>query len=62
MARVDLFNLLGQKVQNVWTGPVAYEKEILLDGKDLASGVYVLRVSDVIGNRPVATTKVVMLR
>ena len=60
--RVDLFNLLGQHVKEIWSGPLAQDKMILLDGSSLTSGIYFVRVWQTIGNRPVAMQKVVLLK
>jgi hypothetical protein len=41
---VDLYNTLGQQVMEVWSGPIAGEKRMVLDGQSLSSGVYFLRL------------------
>ena len=60
--QLDLYNTLGQHVRKLWSGAVAYEKEIMIDGASLPSGIYFARVWQVIGNRPVAIQKVAMLK
>ena len=60
--KLDLFNLLGQHVRTIWSGAVAYEKQITFDGRDLASGLYFVRVFQTIENRPVALQKLVIAK
>lgn len=62
IVRVELFDILGRKVQEIWSGPLAYEKTISFDGSHLASGIYFVRVWQPIGNRPLALTKLVLLK
>jgi len=62
IARVEVYNILGRRVEELWSGVVAYEKDITFDGASLPSGVYLVRATDIIGNRPLALTKVVLLR
>ncbi len=60
--RVDLYNLLGQHVEVIWSGAVAYEKQITFDGQTLSSGLYFVRVYQPIGNRVVALQKIVIAK
>jgi len=60
--QIDLFNLLGQHVQQIWSGAVAYEKQIAFDGKDLASGLYFVRVFQPVDNRVETLQKVVIAK
>ncbi len=60
--RIQLFDVLGRRVEELWSGPVAYEKEIVYNASHLASGVYFARAWQPIERRPVATTKVVLMR
>ena len=62
IVRVELFDILGRRVQEIWSGPLAYEKRFVFDGSRLASGIYFVRVWQVIGNRPLALKKVVLMR
>ncbi len=60
--RIELFNLLGRRVKELFVGPVAYEKIVRVDGHDLASGIYYARAWQTTHNRPVATAKLVLLK
>jgi hypothetical protein len=60
--RIDLFNLLGQHVQEIWSGAVAYEKQIAFDGRALSSGLYFVRVFQPIENRVAVLQKLVIVR
>ncbi len=60
--RMELFDLLGRRVRELWAGPVACEKTIRVDGRDLASGIYFARVWQPLHNRPVATAKLVLIK
>jgi hypothetical protein len=62
IVRVELYDLLGRKVRELWAGAVADEKEIDLDGSALSSGTYFVRVTNTIWNRPLASTKLVLLK
>jgi hypothetical protein len=62
IVRVELFDLLGRRIQEIWSGPLAFEKTIHFDGSHLASGVYFVRVWQSIGNRPLALTKLILLK
>ncbi len=60
--RIELFDLLGRRVKELFVGPVAYEKIVRIDGNDLASGIYYARAWQTTHNRPVATAKLVLLK
>jgi hypothetical protein len=60
--KIDLFNLLGQHVRTIWSGAVAYEKQIAFDGKDLSSGLYFVRVFQPIENRVMTLHKLIIAR
>jgi hypothetical protein len=62
IVRVELFDVLGRRVKELWSGIVADRKEIAVDGSALASGVYFVRVMDTIWNRPLVSTKIVRLK
>jgi hypothetical protein len=62
IVRVEMFDLLGRCVKEIWSGPVATEKRFQIDGSDLTSGIYFVRVWEPIGNRTLALTKLVLLR
>lgn len=62
IVRIELFDILGRKVRELWAGVVADEKEITVDGSTMASGVYFIRATDTIWNRPLVSTKIVLLK
>jgi len=62
IVRVELFDVLGRRVKELWSGAVAEEKEVALDGSALSSGVYFVRMTNTIWNRPLITTKIVVLK
>jgi hypothetical protein len=62
IVRVELFDLLGRRVKELWAGLVADQKEITVDGRALASGVYFVRATDTIWNRPLVSAKIVLLK
>ncbi len=62
IVKVELFDILGRRVQQVWSGPLAHKKTITFDGSRLASGIYFVRVWQPIGNRPHALQKLVLLK
>jgi len=49
-------------VKELWNAPVANEKEFTLDGTNLSSGIYFVRATDTIWNRPLATGKMVLMK
>ena len=62
IVRVELFDILGRRVQEIWSGPLAFEKRMTFDGAHLTSGIYLVRVWQPIGNRALATEKIVLLK
>ena len=62
IVRIELFDILGRRVKELWAGAIADEKEIRLDGSEMASGIYFVRVTDTIYHRLLASTKVVLLK
>jgi hypothetical protein len=60
--KVELFNLLGQREEEIWSGAIGIRKEISFNGMELASGLYFVRAYDILANRPAAMTKVVALK
>ncbi len=60
--KIELFDLLGRRVKELFVGPVAYEKTIHFDGGELASGIFYARAWQTTHNRPVATTKLVLMK
>lgn len=62
IVRVDLYNTLGQKVDELFSGAIGLEKEIIIDAGELPSGVYFARVTDRIFNRVLATEKLALVR
>jgi hypothetical protein len=62
IVKVELFDLLGRKIKEIWHGPLAFQKDLTLDASALASGIYFARVTDVIDRKPLAMTKLVLLK
>ena len=62
IVRVEVFNVLGLRARELWAGAEAEEKDIGLDGSDMASGIYFIRATDTIYHRPLASAKVVLLK
>ncbi len=60
--KIELFDVLGRRIKELWSGPVAYEKTILFDGSALASGIYYVRAWQTTHNRPAATAKLVLMK
>jgi hypothetical protein len=54
MTRVELYDLLGHKVQTLYANAASGELQLTLDGKELHSGTYLLRVQ--FGNNVVTRT------
>jgi hypothetical protein len=59
---VDLYNTLGRHVKRLWSGAVADEKSVTVDGSVLASGLYFVRVWQPLENRPAGLAKVVLMK
>jgi hypothetical protein len=62
IVRVELFDVLGRRVREIWRGPLAFQKDLTFDASALASGIYFARVTDVIDRKPLAMAKVVLLK
>lgn len=62
IARVELFDITGRRVQELWSGPLVDRQEIVWNANDFASGLYFVRAWDPLENRPLAMTKVVLLK
>jgi hypothetical protein len=62
IVRVDLYDVLGRKTKEIWHGPLAFQKEVDFDASGLASGIYFVRVTDVLGRKSLAMAKVVLLK
>lgn len=62
VARIELFDVTGRKLKELWSGAVGETREIHFDGTDFASGMYFARAWDPLGNRLYAATKVVLLK
>ena len=60
--RVDAYNVLGQQVEEIWSGPLAIDKQVVWNASALGSDIYFVRVWQVIGNRPKAMEKVVLIK
>jgi hypothetical protein len=60
--KVELFDLLGRKIKEIWHGPLAFQKDISFNASALASGIYFARVTDVIDRKTLATAKLVLLK
>jgi hypothetical protein len=41
---------------------MVYDQDVSFNARGLASGVYFARATDVLNNRPLATTKIVLLK
>lgn len=62
IARIELFDVTGRRVKELWSGAVADEKTLTWQADEFASGLYFVRAWDPLGNRPLALAKVVLLR
>ena len=62
IVRVELFDLLGRKVRELWNGPVASSKTFSIDVRELSSGIYFARAWQTVHHRNLATTKLVLLK
>ncbi len=43
---VGLYNIHGQKISDIFTGQISGEKKLFFDSRELASGVYFIRIQD----------------
>ena len=62
IVRVELYDLLGRGVKEIWSGPLAFQQDIDFDASSLASGIYFARVYNPVRNHPLATAKLVLLK
>ena len=62
IVRVELFDILGRRIEEIWSGPLAFRKQITFDATNLSSGIYFARVSDVFNCRSLAASKLVLLK
>ncbi len=62
IVRVELYDILGRRVREVWSGIVPYRREIPLKADDLPSGSYFARVSDATSGSSRAAVKLVLIR
>jgi hypothetical protein len=60
--RIELFDILGRSIKDVWSGPLSSEKEIKFNATEFSSGVYFARAYDTIHNQPVAMAKMLLLK
>lgn len=62
IARIELFDITGRRVRELWSGAVGETREIQFDGTDFASGMYFVRAWDPLGNRMWGASKIVILK
>ncbi len=62
IVRVELFDVLGRNVRELFVGPVADRKEVSLHASELGSGIYFARVMNTIERKQVAMAKVLLLK
>jgi hypothetical protein len=62
IVKVEVFDLIGRRVEEVWHGPLAFQKDLTFDASALSSGIYFARVTDVIDRKMLATAKLVLLK
>lgn len=62
IARIELFDVTGRRVKELWSGAVADTKTVTWQADEFASGLYFVRAWDPLGNRPLALAKVVLLK
>jgi hypothetical protein len=62
IVRIELFDVLGRNVREIWCGPIAFQKDIIFDGRDLASGSYWIRASATLNWRVLASKRIVLLK
>jgi hypothetical protein len=62
IVRVELYDLLGRRVRELWAGPVALPKEITVDGSGLGSGIYFVRAARTVDGQGLATVKVGLVK
>jgi len=62
IAKIELFDITGRRVRELFHGPAYDSKRISLNAADLPSGIFFARAWDTLGNRPLAITKLVLLK
>ncbi len=62
MYSIDLYDALGRRAAHVWNGAVGYEREVRFDASRFPSGIYFARLSESFINRPLATSKLVLMK
>ncbi len=62
VVKIELFDLLGRHVKEIWSGAMSETREFVIDGHELSSGIYYARAFDVIGNRPLAVRKLALVK
>ncbi len=62
IVRIELFDLLGRHVREIFVGPVAYQREFSLNADALASGIYFARAQDTITRQSLALTKLAVVK
>ncbi len=62
IVRIELFDLLGRRVREIFVGPVAYQREFSLDADALASGIYFARAQNTITRQTLAITKLALVK
>jgi hypothetical protein len=60
--RIDILNLLGQRVFPLFTGIVMHSRDFAFNGDDLPSGIYFVRAADTITDSQIAMAKLVLLK
>ena len=59
---VELYNLLGQCVERLWSGTIVKEQRITMRAGDLGSGIYFARLRQSATNKTTALAKLVLLK
>jgi hypothetical protein len=60
--RMELYDLTGRKVRDIFEGAVVIDREVTLNAGSLPSGVYFARASESLTRRPVTTAKLVLVK
>lgn len=62
IVRVELFDLLGRRVKELWSGALGLDREIAFNGSEPSLGIYFVRATEVVHRRPLATALLVMVK
>lgn len=62
IASIEMYNLLGQKVREIYKGPLLGQREFLISADNLPSGIYFLSVRDILHNSVSSTHKIALIR